>query len=226
VVSDAVAGQDARVNGMDVPTFDPGSDLSMTDPGMDPGGPGPAADEGLPDLPPEAQECGCALPELPTVDVASEVHPDTEAIRAKLEAAVIDLTYPSESDFPFVVVVVPGAWHSPVTKDNVKDVIAPVYVPRPDDMPLAERTVETTTIDDVMGRLITPEDWWTDYEKDLQPKYQALYDILTKDVHGVEAFRIGPYNEWMGLSPDIDIFLIGGSDEGDLIGVWTVSIET
>jgi hypothetical protein len=27
-------------------------------------------------------------------------------------------------------------------------------------------------------------------------------------------------------SPDIDILLIGGSDEGDLIGMWTVSIET
>lgn len=42
----------------------------------------------------------------------------------------------------------------------------------------------------------------------------------------VKAFRIGPADPYNGLSPDVDIFLVGGTDEGDLVGVWTVSIET
>ncbi|MBM4397931.1 MAG: hypothetical protein FJ087_19875 [Deltaproteobacteria bacterium] len=83
-----------------------------------------------------------------------------------------------------------------------------------------------TTVKQELWDLFTPEEWWTAYEYGLAPRYEALYEILTDQTQGAKGFRIGSYDEWMGMSPDIDVFLFGGSAEGDLVGVWTVSIET
>ena len=200
--------------------------------------------EGLPEAPVEvfdeavvpADATADAVPDVAEAEAVEEVaevadaapapHPDTDRLKALLDVAVIGLLYTSESDYPFVVIVVPGAATTPITTDNVKDRVAPVYVPRPDSMSLQDRIVEERTLDDVFEYYITPQDWWTDYEKDRYPRFQALYDILKNQVHDIKVFRVGPYDQYNGMSPDIDVFFVGASDEGDLVGLWTVSIET
>jgi hypothetical protein len=171
-----------------------------------------------------------ALDETPDADV-SEVpdetaSSDTERIAALLVAAAGDVLFTSESDYPFTVVVVPGAASTPITAADVKDRLAPIYVARPSTMPLAGRAVEVTTVDAVLVPRITPAGWWTDYEREVAAHLEALRTVLNGEVHDVQVFRIGPPDPFSGLAGDIDVFFIGASDEGDLVGVWTVSIET
>ncbi len=152
--------------------------------------------------------------------------PGAAALKGLLEQASAGLLYSSESDYPYVVFVIPGGWKTPVTAGNVKAVVAPIYVARAESMALADRTVQASTLDGILGRYVSPQDWWGDAEKQQAVRYQGLIDVLSQGLVGVEAFRVGPADPYNGLSPDIDVFVIGGTPDGDLVGVWTVSIET
>ena len=152
--------------------------------------------------------------------------PDTVALKGLLEQASAGLLYGSESDYPYVVFVIPGGWKAPVTAATVKTVLAPIYVPRAESMALADRTVQASTLDGILGRYVTPADWWGDAEKAQADRYQQFIDVLSQGLIGASAFRVGPADPFNGLSPDIDVFVIGGTPNGDLVGVWTVSIET
>ena len=152
--------------------------------------------------------------------------PDSERLRTLLTEAVEGVLWTSESDYPFVVFVIPGDAPAPPTRDTIQDRIAPVYGQRPGNLALADRAVEVTTVDDVLQPRIEPREWWTGEEHETARRLQALRDLLIDEVHGAQVFRIGPRDPFQGLSPDIDVFFVGTSDEGDLVGVSTVSIET
>ena len=48
---------------------------------------------------------------------------------------------------------------------------------------------------------------------------------MTSQLSYLHVYRVGPKTPW-GLSPDIDVFIVGTTVDGDVIVLWTVSIET
>jgi hypothetical protein len=103
----------------------------------------------------------------------------TQEVVDGLNATTPGVLFPSESDYPLDLIVVDGGF--PVTTSTVTTVLQPVA-----PSSLAGLSVEEKTVDQALGFLVTPEDWWS----------------------------------------DIEVYVLGGSSEGDLVGFRTVSIET
>lgn len=163
----------------------------------------------------------------PTPTFPPTVESNTDAIAAELATSVDGLLFMSESDFPFVVAEVEGAATQPITAQNIKTAIASIYVNRPEQATLEERYVEVRTLDQFFAHLVTPQDWWEEYNYQQSVQYAELQRILTEEVQGAQYFRLGEHIDAYGyVSGSVDIYLVGASNTGDLIGVWTISIET
>lgn len=140
-----------------------------------------------------------------------------------LEQAVAGVTYPSESDYPWVVVGFADA--APVTEANVKQVIAAVYVPHDGEPALADRAIELRTLAQLIDPLTTPQDWWDDYNKMVAAQYTEIRAALESKLVDIQVFRFG---EQQGnvLQGAVDVYVLGATPDGDIVGMWTVSIET
>lgn len=149
----------------------------------------------------------------------------TAVVKAALDTAVQGLLYTSESDYPFQVFVLPGAGAPHVTAWNIKQKVAPIYVQRPDTLPLAKRAVEAKTLAALFKPYVVAQDWWGDAEKARAPQFLALKKLIAAQLRYVHVYRVGPKTPW-GLSPDIDVFIVGTTAQGDLVVLWTVAIET
>lgn len=140
-----------------------------------------------------------------------------------LEMAVAGVTYPSESDYPWVVVAFADA--APVSEANVKDVIAGVYVPHEGEAPLVDRAIEQRTLAQLMDPLTVPQDWWDDYNKMVAAQYTEIRAVLETRLVDIQVFRLGELSGDV-LQGAIDIYVLGATPDGDVVGMWTVSIET
>ncbi|MEQ1500921.1 MAG: nuclease A inhibitor family protein [Myxococcota bacterium] len=146
----------------------------------------------------------------------------TADLQAAFAVSNVDILFPSESDFPLDPVWVAGGF--PVDVTNVKDVLAPIYVQRPEQSSLADRAIEVRTVGEALGFLVTPADWWSDYEVDRAADWTAILDVIDH-LDQPMVYRFGDsHGTWLGGA--IDVYVIGGSAEGDLVGFHTISVET
>lgn len=148
---------------------------------------------------------------------------DAQDVVAALEAATEGVLYTSESDYPWVVVAFADA--APVTEANVKDVIVGVYVPHDFGPSLEERAIEVRTLAQLMDPLTVPKDWWDPEYFEQAEKYQPIRDIFEMQLTNVQVFRLG---ELTGndLTGAIDVYVLGETADGDVVGMWSVSVET
>ena len=140
-----------------------------------------------------------------------------------LEMAVAGVTYPSESDYPWVVVGFADA--APVTEANVKQVIAAVYVPHDGEPALVDRAIELRTLAQLMDPLTIEKDWWDDYNKMVAVQYTEIRAVLESKLVDIQVFRFGK-QQGNVLQGAVDIYVLGTTPDGDIVGMWTVSIET
>ena len=164
--------------------------------------------------------------DAPVVDTAPDDAPlpSTAEVQATLEAQVQGLLYLSESESAVDVVVFVGAAQAALTLDTFPDLVAPTWQ---DDGfgPLMGRPVELRTLDTFFARLTTPEPWWDDFQRDQQPHWQAIYDALAPLApQGV--FRVGTGTAGAAVDGHVHVWVLGGTSDGDLVGVHVVSIET
>jgi hypothetical protein len=145
--------------------------------------------------------------------------PTAEAVVEKLEPAVDGLFHTSESDYPFEVVLVEGAGQSPISESNIKERIASIYVARPGEPTLAAREVEVISLSAFFDRYTVPQSWWEPSQHEAAPRFQAVRGILAGDLVDAKVFRLGS-------SGSIDIYIVGRSSDGHLVGLWTISVET
>lgn len=145
---------------------------------------------------------------------------------AALSADVVGLWFTSESDYPLVVWQIADPSTTAVTTSNVKSLIAPTYTARAETMALADRTVEASDMAWMFDRYTVEQDWWEDYNREQAPAWQVVRAVFETQLQDVSVWRIGPYNAYSGLSGDIDVYVIGVTADGDLVGISTVSIET
>src|SRR5262249_19254046 len=149
--------------------------------------------------------------------------PDAEAAIDALELVVDGVLWSSESDYPWTVFGLADA--APVTVDNLKELVGPLIVIENGEAPLEEQTIEEEPWEDIFDKMTTPQDWWTDYEIMRAEQYQAIRDTLDAHLVNLKMFRIGEKSgNW--LSGAIDMFVIGETADGDLVGIQTITVET
>jgi hypothetical protein len=144
---------------------------------------------------------------------------------AGLSAVAPGLLYLSESDRPVEVVQIAGA--GPIDANNAHALLQAVYVPRPGEPGLLDREVEVLTVGDALDRFTVLQPWWDPYYFDMAPQWHALQALLEDQLLDTVTVRLGTrYPGSPYLSGAIDVYVLGVSADGDLVGVWTVSVET
>jgi hypothetical protein len=124
----------------------------------------------------------------------------------KLAAAVAGMTYMSESDYPLTPMTFAGQGAPTVAKLR-----ALTNTP-------AAAVVEERAFSSVMSNLTTVWDPDDAYSVEYAGKWAALRDVLQLQLTNLTVIRIGEIS--------IDVYIVGESACGDLVGVKTTSIET
>ncbi|MEZ4323417.1 MAG: nuclease A inhibitor family protein [Myxococcota bacterium] len=144
---------------------------------------------------------------------------------ATLEANTPGLWFTSETDAPLVVVHLPGGAATPVTAADAAARLAALADPT---LPaLSGLAVEERTVASVFARYTEPQPWWEPFQLDEQPAWSAIRAVFEDDLADGRVFRFGEPT-WDGTSVGglIQVFVIGTSAEGDLVGVRTIAVET
>ena len=129
----------------------------------------------------------------------------TAEIIDRLKQATTDLLWSSESDYPFEIV----SWELGIEL-TPSDLFSNIY-----DTDLA---IESISLTDLFEPVLTIEDWYEQTELDLVDRYTNLLDSINNNLSEVQVFRVGEV--------EIDIYIIGKTPTGDIIGLKTRSVET
>lgn len=157
-----------------------------------------------------------------TNGVCSEPGADAELAAMELGDVVEGVLFTSESDYPWTVFTL--ACSGPVTIDNVKEIIGPVYVQNPDEQALIDRTIEEKVFAQFFDKLTVPQDWWDDFYVEQGMKYAAIREVLEQNLTDLRVFRLGEQSGNV-LSGAIDVYILGRAGD-DLVGMWTIAVET
>lgn len=120
----------------------------------------------------------------------------TDKIVARLKQAVDGLTYPSESDEPFDVVVWigPGSARDQIIAHAAKG-----------------RSIDEVPVETFFAQLD---------DADEAPRYRQLQQLLIADLQNFSIFRVG------AGEVRVDIYLLGRTQDGSWAGLHTISVET
>ena len=128
------------------------------------------------------------------------------ALKKELEAACSGLVYMSETDRPI----------SPVLETPSRESTLAEFVSR--NLPAASRSIEENPASIFFDRLIVDRDWHSASDKKLVRRFRRLESVLTDNLGEVKMFRAGRVQ--------IEIFVLGRDDEGNIAGVRTSAVET
>ncbi len=129
----------------------------------------------------------------------------TAEIIDRLKQSTTDLLWSSESDYPFEIV----SWELGIEL-TPSDLFSNIY-----DTDLA---IDSIALTDLFEPVLTIEDWYKQTELDLVDRYTNLLDSINTNLAEVQVFRVGEV--------EIDIYIIGKTPTGDIIGLKTRSVET
>jgi len=151
------------------------------------------------------------------------------AIKADLEAAATGLSFMSESDYPFTVVSAPIAPSERITTGFVKRNFDSLAATGDDirTLSLAKMASEIRTFDGFFESFaITPEE---ELDADLVQYFTQMNNVkaaLSKDLRDLRVYRFGHKMRGGGVDGQVNIFIVGRSPSGTMIGVFTKSVET
>jgi DNA uptake protein ComE-like DNA-binding protein len=148
-----------------------------------------------------------------------------EAVAA-LNTDVSGLLFSSESDYPLVVWEIAAPSTTALTSGNVKTILAPVYEARSGSAALSARTVEKSSMSWAFDRYTVEQSWWEDSNRASAPAWRTLRAVFDDQLTDVTVWRLGTRDSGGTLSGDIDVFVVGVTADGALVGFRTVSIET
>lgn len=158
----------------------------------------------------------------------------------KLNEASEDLLYMSESDYPLE----PFVWkreaqpsdkieradeeqqaesETSKKKEVTLSALSVAAHPTADDvLKNSEREagtkIEEVTLEKFFHRATKIEDWYEDEEKASAQKFADLQTLLESNLSSIKVFRVGEI--------EIDVYVVGIDDDGNLAGIKTRVIET
>ncbi|MEM8613085.1 MAG: nuclease A inhibitor family protein [Cyanobacteria bacterium P01_H01_bin.105] len=131
--------------------------------------------------------------------------PTTQDLLPELKAACKGLLWRSETDCPLEVTVLPSD-QQPLSIDRLLDSY-------PDDTP-----VSIVGLDDFFGQATVERAWFDSRELILVERYRNLRDLLETTLENLKVYRIGRV--------EIDVYVIGKTEDEQVIGVKTKIVET
>ena len=131
--------------------------------------------------------------------------PTTQDLLPELKAACEDLLWRSETDSPFEVVVFPAA-QQPFR-------VAQLFNHYPEGTP-----VNIVSLDDFFSQATVERAWFDSRELARVKRYQNLRDLLETTLENLTIYRIGRV--------EIDVYLIGKTEDEQVLGVKTKIVET
>ncbi|MBT9317882.1 nuclease A inhibitor family protein [Leptothoe spongobia] len=131
--------------------------------------------------------------------------PITQDLLPELEAACDNLLWRSETDYPFEVAVLPV--------DQQIASVDSLINSYPDNTPVA-----IVSLDDFFGQSIVERAWFDSRELRLVERYRNLRDLLETTLENLQVYRIG--------SVEMDVYLLGKTEDNQVVGVKTKIVET
>ncbi len=129
-----------------------------------------------------------------------------DEILSELARAAEGLLFMSESDYPLEVVRLGS--EKEVTPETLRKLSG-----RGDDAPVREQQVE-----DFFRSAAAEADWKSEPELESARRYQALVRLLKSKLACVKAYRVG--------DTEADVYVLGKSEAGELMGLKTTVVET
>lgn len=149
-----------------------------------------------------------AAPQTPThTEVSATKASAAPEWYAKLQTATHDLYYPSESDEPINAVL----WPAQAEAGTAAQVQEQAKVD-------AAAQVKEISAEKFFERVLKTEDWYGEEEKALVQRFTELKKLLEENLRDLKGFRFG--------ETEIDVYLVGLDNSGNLGGVATKIVET
>ena len=123
----------------------------------------------------------------------------------QLRQASEGLFWMSEADYPFEAFV----WEeTTITPEQLKATTG--HSP--------DTSVETVGVDKFFCHCTTEQDWHNEEEKAEVKRYQALLETLKSNLKDIQVYRLGKV--------EVEIYIIGKTPSGHLLGLSTKAVET
>jgi hypothetical protein len=129
------------------------------------------------------------------------------ATTAALQQAADGLTYPSETDSPWVALAWPSAQGEPNRQGVLKQGRQKATTP-----------VEEQTVDDFFAPLVQEQDWHGPEEKADVAKYRILLDAVKRLLVTPKVFKVGRRK--------VAVYVVGQAPEGGWGVLKTTAVET
>lgn len=131
-----------------------------------------------------------------------------EALLKQLHEAAHGLLYPSETDAPFEAF----AWQN--IKDDFFSIEKLLLVTRHK----RDTPVEGLELEEFFAPQSRIEEWMDDTERTTAERFQNLHDTLQHLLSDISVYRVGVVN--------VDVYIVGKTDDGYYAGVSTKIVET
>jgi Nuclease A inhibitor-like protein len=123
----------------------------------------------------------------------------------RLQQATTDLFWSSEADYPFEIVT----W-----QQGIEMTPTALF----GDLIEQKVSIESISMSDFLAPVLTVEDWYEAAELVQVDRYTNLLQAIDTNLSDVQVFRIGTI--------EIEIYIVGKTPDGDLIGLKTHVVET
>ncbi|MEG3833974.1 nuclease A inhibitor family protein [Microcoleus sp. Pol10_D6] len=130
----------------------------------------------------------------------------TDSIVTQLQQTSKNLLFLSETDAPFEVI----HWQ---TQEQLTPAKLLQLTEHPPDAP-----VELRTVDEFFAIATQEEDWHDEEEEETVKRFQNLVSILKQNLSQLQVYRVG--------NVEIDVYIVGMTDGGELVGLSTKLVET
>jgi hypothetical protein len=128
----------------------------------------------------------------------------TEEIIDRLQQDIVDLLWVSEADYPFQIV----SW----IDREIHEITSNLFADR------ANEDIQIISLEDFFIPALKVEDWYETEELATVDRYKLLSETITSNLTELKVFRLGAI--------EIDVYIVGKTPDGDVIGLTTTIVET
>ncbi|WP_181357328.1 nuclease A inhibitor family protein [Stenomitos frigidus] len=136
------------------------------------------------------------------------MNPQSADLLTQLQAATAGLLWLSEMDAPFQV----KHWSYPADTPLTTEALLQLTKQPPNAL------VKALAVDDFFAGATEDQDWFGEEEKAIAARYRELVALLKQHLSDLTVYQVGEVT--------LDIYVVGRTPEGELVGLATQASET
>lgn len=147
----------------------------------------------------------------------------TSAAQAALATSTEGLVWMSDIDDVLRAVVIPGV--TSIDEASARDVVEGIYEYREGEAPLAERVAHEVSLGRMFDEHTIENRFWGEDQFAVADQWRAVRSIFETQLVDATVIRLGEYPIGEDVGGVIDIYVLGASADGDLVGFHTIAVE-